>query len=90
MLQKYLSDCEDYDGVSLNSETTLASEFVERQIATYDSDLQNELPSYSDINRRVQVNFQVVESVNIYRENEGKYFDLKSSKSLFLKFICYD
>lgn len=84
MLQKYLSDCEEYDEVSLNSETTLASEFVERQIAHFDNDLQNDFPANSDINRRVQVNLQVVESLNIYRENEGEHF------SFYFQFICHD
>lgn len=68
MLQKYLSDCEEYDGFSEYSETTLASELVERQIDLYNA---NEAPSSSNNSDRIQVvNFRV-DSVNIYGENEG-------------------
>lgn len=87
MLQKYLNDCEEYDGeFSEYSETTLASEVVERQIDLYK---RNEPPNSSNNSDRIQVvNFRV-DSVNIYGENEGEFsnvwYFLQSKLYLFFQ-----
>lgn len=66
MLQTYLSDCDEFnDGSSEYSETTMASEFVERQIKIFNNDLRSEPQASSNNNDRIQVvNFRV-DTMNI-------------------------
>jgi hypothetical protein len=80
MLQKYLSDCEVYDGTeSVCSDETVASEKAERDLAFYNEVLGEE----QNGNGGTQiVNLQIVEAVNVYGENEGEKRDVIPLKAI--------
>lgn len=71
MLQQYLKEIEKYDGTeSICSETTVASEEAERQIAIHNENFD----SPSDDKLQVVNILQVVDAVNVFgdEKNEGE------------------